>query len=150
MYVLRREQFFEKNIEDVFRFFQQPENLERITPADLKFTILTPKPIEMKEGALIDYTIKICGVPVRWRTKITGYNPPHSFSDSQLRGPYAVWEHSHRFESVNGGTLMTDEVHYRIPLGPLGRLAHFLFVRRQLNHIFDYRRRIIEEIMQKW
>lgn len=147
MYRLRREQLIKKDLKEVFSFFQKPENLESITPADLQFTILTPKPIEMKEGALIDYTIKICGIPMKWRTEITGYNPPYSFSDRQLKGPYAVWHHTHTFKEVAEGTLMIDEVDYEIPLGPIGRLAHFLFVKRQLKKIFDHRYDTIADIM---
>ena len=83
--------------DDVFNFFSMPENLVKITPKSLSFTILTPKPIDMEKGTLIDYTISLMGFPVHWRTLISDYNPPHSFIDQQIKGPYAFWHHTHTF-----------------------------------------------------
>ncbi len=100
----------------------------------------------MEEGALIDYRIRLFGVPMQWRTEIVELCPPSHFVDLQLRGPYARWHHSHHFESVPGGTLMTDRVEYRVPLGPLGALAHGIFVRRNLERIFGFRRTAAEEV----
>jgi hypothetical protein len=97
----------------------------------------------MKEGTLIDYTIRVLGLPVRWTTLITRYDPPHSFVDQQLRGPYSFWHHTHSFRPVDGGTEMKDSVLYLLPFGPLGRLAHVLAVRRQLRRIFDHRSLVI-------
>lgn len=150
VHVLRRTQTVARPLHTVFAFFARPENLERITPGDLGFTILTPGPIEMRSGALIDYTIRLFGVPMRWTTLITTYRPPHSFIDEQLRGPYAFWHHRHLFRESGQGTEITDEVHYALRGGVLAPVIHRLFVRRQLEKIFDHRARIIErEIMQE-
>jgi ligand-binding SRPBCC domain-containing protein len=130
----------------LFDFFASAENLERITPPRLRFRIVTPLPVEMRAGALIDYRLSLRGVPFRWRTEITEWNPPHSFTDVQLRGPYRTWIHHHSFEPAEGGTLMMDEVRYRIGLGLLGRLALPL-VHRQLAYIFRYRQTSIERLV---
>jgi ligand-binding SRPBCC domain-containing protein len=143
MYTLHRRQRILHPRSHVFGFFEAPENLARITPPSLGFRILTPLPITMKVGTVIDYTIRWLGVPVRWRTLITTYDPPFRFVDEQINGPYALWHHSHRFEETADGTEMTDEVRYCLPFGFLGDLGHTLIVRRQLEHIFDYRATVI-------
>jgi ligand-binding SRPBCC domain-containing protein len=145
IYAYRRKQFLPQSPQEVFPFFQSAENLARITPAWLGFRILTPLPIEMKVGTLIDYTIRIGGVPVRWRTLITSYDPPRLFVDEQLKGPYSLWHHTHAFRDVEGGTEMIDAVRYILPGGILGRIAHLLLVRRQIKAIFDYRGSAIEQ-----
>jgi hypothetical protein len=145
VYDLQREQDVARPVEEVFAFFERPENLARITPPSMGFEILTPPPITMQSGALLDYTVKVFGVRNRWTTLITDHDPPHSFTDVQLKGPYSFWHHTHRFESIEGGTRLVDEVRYILPLGFLGRVAHSLLVKRQLETIFDYRGRIIEE-----
>ncbi len=145
-YRLTQEQFIPKPLDDVWQFFSNAENLERLTPKFLNFKILTPCPIEMGKGAKIDYRIKLFGVPMNWRTEILAYEPKHMFIDNQMSGPYARWHHTHTFEAADGGTMMTDDVEYRVPLGPLGSIAHGLFVRRTLGQIFTYRRDAVTEI----
>jgi hypothetical protein len=102
----------------------------------------------MQKGSMIDYTICLYGIPMNWRTEITDYDPPHSFTDTQIKGPYRTWIHRHCFTAQNGGTLMTDEVRYEVPWGLLGRCARFLFVEREIKKIFDYRRSVIAEMFK--
>lgn len=125
---------------DVFAFYSDAANLEAITPRFLRFSILTPLPIAMREGTRIDYALAIHGVPVRWRTRIACWEPNVRFVDEQESGPYALWRHTHAFEADGAATIMHDHVEYRLPLGPLGTLAHALAVRRMLERIFDFRR----------
>ena len=140
---LEREQWVPGTLEDVFAFFSVAENLARITPAEMGFHILTPPPIEMREGTILEYRIRIAGLPVRWRSRITGWDPPHRFADVQERGPYAYWEHTHSFAAEGDGVRMTDVVLYRLPFGPLGKIVHALAVRRMLERIFDHRNETI-------
>ncbi len=133
-------------LDRVFDFFSRAENLEAITPPWLGFRILTPPPIRMREGAVIEYAIKLRGLPMRWVSRIEQWNPPHQFVDVQLRGPYRFWEHTHRFVAVEGGVEMTDTVRYGLPLGPLGSLFNFL-VKRDLRSIFDYRATHIQRLI---
>lgn len=132
--------------ERVFPFFADAANLGRITPPELGFRILTPPPIVMAEGAIIDYRIRLALVPLSWRTEITRWEPPGEFVDVQRRGPYAQWIHRHTFTDLPGGrTLMEDEVRYRLPFGPLGLVALPL-VRREIARIFAHRRRVVAEL----
>ncbi len=136
-------------LEKVFGFFKKPENLDSVTPQNLGFKILTPCPISMEKGTVIDYTIHLYGLPMTWQTVITDYNPPYSFTDSQVKGPYQTWIHTHQFAAQEGGTLMTDEVQYSVPFGPFGEIAHILFVKKQIKRIFDYRKKVIEEVFKR-
>ena len=128
--------------EQVFAFFADATNLERITPPELQFEIVTPEPIQIRQGSLIDYRLRLFGVPFRWQTQITVWRPPHEFVDVQLHGPYRLWEHTHRFRDHLTGTLIEDVVRYQLPLAPFGELAHPL-VRLRLNHIFQFRERAV-------
>lgn len=145
-YRLEREQWIDRPIEPVFEFFSQAENLGLITPPWMHFRMRTPGPIEMQEGTRIEYTIRLAGVPLAWRTRIGEWEPGKGFVDVQERGPYASWSHRHEFRPQAGGVWMLDRVDYRLPLGPLGRLAHVLFVRATLSAIFDYRYQRVREI----
>ncbi len=131
----------------VFAFFAAAENLERITPPELRFRITTPLPIAMREGALIEYRLRLGGVPFGWTTRIAAWVPPERFVDTQLRGPYALWEHTHTFTAVPGGTRIQDVVRYRLPFGVLGRVVHPL-VRAQLRRIFAYRESAVRAAFQ--
>ena len=141
-YLLTRRTWVRHPLNEVFPFFAAAENLERITPPELGFRIRTSLPIDMKPGALIDYTIKLYGVPMKWRTEITAWNPPHSFEDTQIRGPYEKWVHTHTFVEESGGTTIEDRVAYALPFGPLGRIAHPI-VARQVKRIFSYREEVL-------
>lgn len=130
----------------LFPFFADARNLARLTPPEMRFEILTPGAIAMREGALIDYRIRVWGVPLRWRTVISRWDPPNEFVDEQISGPYAEWVHRHRFTEQDANTtLMEDEVLFRLPFGPIGALAGPV-VRRQLTRIFAYRRAVIAEV----
>ena len=147
-YILEREQIVKRPRAEVFRFFADAANLEKITPPELNFHIITPQPIDVRKGALIDYRLKLRGIPLTWKTEITEWNPPHDFVDTALQSPYKQWIHLHTFEDgAPGETIMKDVVRYRLPLEPLGDIAHF-YVRKELRYIFDYRYQAIEEIFQ--
>jgi len=147
-YILEREQIIPLSQSKTFEFFCDAFNLERITPPFLKFRITTPEPVHMEEGALIDYELRLYGISFRWRTMIETWSPNRKFVDTQLCGPYDLWRHTHTFEEIAPNrTLMRDRVLYRIPFGPLGRLAHWLFVERSLGMIFDYRARATAELL---
>jgi ligand-binding SRPBCC domain-containing protein len=146
VYHFRREQRIAAPRDEVFSFFETPHNLEAITPAFLKFQTLTPPPIRMAAGTLIDYQLRLYGVPIRWRTRIDVFDPPHRFVDVQLRGPYRRWHHEHEFIADGEDTRMIDRVEYELRLGPIGSLANAMFVRRSLEQIFDYRRDGVEQM----
>jgi len=131
-------------LKEVFGFFSDAQNLEKITPKELRFRILTPLPIEMKPGALIDYSMRLNGVPMKWRTEITKFEPMVRFVDVQQRGPYKQWIHEHRFEESEGGTLMIDRVDYEVGMGFIGEIVHTLFVRRKVKQIFEHRAEFIK------
>jgi hypothetical protein len=133
-------------LDEVFGFFSDARNLEVLTPSWLSFKILPPVPITIATGTHIQYRLSWHGVPLRWTTEITLWNPPHEFQDIQLRGPYKLWRHGHGFRELDGGTEMLDRVEYALPLGPLGDIAHVLQVRRNVEQIFDYRKERIEQM----
>ena len=145
IYQLRRETFVPAPLPAVFEFFSAAQNLAAITPPWMHFRILTPEPIALRSGAQLNYTLRVRGLPVRWTTIIETWDPPREFSDFQARGPYKLWRHTHRFREADGGTWMEDVVRYALPFGPVGRLAHALFVRRDLESVFDYRAARIRE-----
>ena len=127
-------------IERAFDLYGDARNLEPMTPPWLHFEVTTPGRIEMGAGTLLEYRLRLHGVPIRWRTRIEIWEPPRRFVDVQLKGPYSLWEHTHLFEPAGeGATTIVDRVRYEIPLGPIGALADRLFVRRDLKRIFDYR-----------
>ena len=139
-------QWSSRPLEEVFDFFSRAENLEKITPPFLQFKILKVSTPDVDEGTLIDYRLKLHGVPVGWRTRIDEWNSPTSFVDTQLKGPYKKWHHTHTFERVAGGTLITDHVRYKLRFGPLGRLLREAWVKKDIEKIFAYRLDRLEEI----
>lgn len=143
LYTLSRQQWVNRPLDNVFPFFERPENLALITPPSLDFRLLTPSPVQMKQGRIIDYTIRVLGARVRWRSIISMYRPPHLFVDEQLIGPYSFWHHTHRFQDEGKGTRLLDKIRYALPtLLPdvLADLIHRWHVSPTLDQIFDYRR----------
>jgi ligand-binding SRPBCC domain-containing protein len=150
IHVLEREQVLDGTPDTVFPFFGDARNLEAITPPLLRFDVLTPGSIEMQVGTYIQYRLNLHGVPVGWHTTIQAWDPPHRFVDTQLRGPFALWHHTHAFEPRGAGqTLMRDTVRYAIGFGPLGEVAHRLLVRRDLETIFDFRRQELPRLLRE-
>lgn len=147
-YTLEREQVIERPRGETFAFFGDAFNLERITPPFLRFRILNEPPIEMGAGTLLEYRLALFGIRFYWKTLIERWSPEESFVDVQLKGPYALWRHTHTFEELSqASTLVRDRVEYQIPYGFFGRLAHTLFVRRVLGKIFDHRARVIARLL---
>lgn len=144
--ILKTQTVIKRPLKEVFSFFQNPENLEKITPPELSLRITSAKPVQMQKNAQIEYTLKVRGVPSAWTTLIDSYEPPYYFTDIQVKGPYRLWRHMHQFHETLEGTLMIDEVHYALPMGILGEIAHGLFVRKDLEKIFSYRRKRIQEL----
>jgi|TARA_B100000953_G_scaffold65793_1_gene52623 hypothetical protein len=149
IYELVKTQVIDSSIDNVFDFFAKPENLKTITPEKLSFNIITPTPITMDKGTVIDYTIRLFGIQVHWRALITRYDPPHEFIDEQIKGPYNFWYHTHKFKEVEGGVEISDRVNYSIPMGVFGQVLHFLWIKRDLEKIFSHRKRIIDNIFVK-
>ena len=148
-HILTRSLILDLPIREVFDFFADAGNLERITPPELNFKIITEQPFEIEKGSLIDYKLRMRGIPLTWRTLISVWNPPHEFVDEALKSPYKQWIHKHTFtELERNKTLIEDEVRYRLPFEPFGDLAH-CFVRGELDHIFDFRRKAVEKILMQ-
>ena len=146
LHTLSREQFLDRPPAEVFPFFADARNLEAITPPMLGFRVMGEGPIEMRAGALIQYRLRLRGLPLDWLTRIDEWEPGARFVDSQLAGPYRLWHHEHSFEEREGGTLMRDVVHYALPAWPLGELARPI-VRRDLEEIFDHRREAVAKAL---
>ncbi|MFN8587874.1 MAG: SRPBCC family protein [Candidatus Eisenbacteria bacterium] len=144
-FVLTTSQYVNRPLQDAFAFFADAANLQRITPAFLGFDIRTPLPIAMHDGTLIEYRIRLGGIPMKWLTRIERWRPGVEFVDTQLQGPYAKWVHLHTFRAEGAGTRMEDRVEYRLPLAPLSHLAHALFVRPMLERIFRHRFAVIAD-----
>jgi len=148
IHTLRRTQELDGTPQEVFPFFADAFNLEAITPPLLRFRVVTPGPIAMQAGTLIQYRLRLRGVPVTWKTLIQEWTPARRFVDTQLSGPYALWHHAHEFDPLPGErTLMTDTVRYAVGLGPLGTVAHRVLVRRDVEAIFDYRREALGPLL---
>jgi ligand-binding SRPBCC domain-containing protein len=144
--VLTREQWVPRPREEVFAFFAEAGNLERITPPLVRFRIDPPAPISMGKGTVISYRLGLHGIPFRWVSRIDEWDPPRTFVDLQVRGPYRYWRHRHDFEEKDGGTLLRDTVRYRLPLEPFSRLLVGGRIEKDLTEIFSYRRRAVEEL----
>jgi hypothetical protein len=141
VHLLERSQRVAVPVEQAFAFYGDDRNLEPLTPPWLHFQVTTPRPLTMGADTLLEYRLRLHGIPLRWRTRIETWEPPHRFVDFQEKGPYSLWEHTHLFEADgDGATVIHDRVRYALPLGPLGSIAHRLFVRKDLKRIFDYRR----------
>jgi ligand-binding SRPBCC domain-containing protein len=145
-HVLESRVWLAKPRPDVFAFFADPRHLERLTPPAMCLRLVTPD-VVMAAGAVLDFRLRWLVVPLTWRAYIREYDPPFRFVDVQVRGPYAKWEHRHRFLEDKGGTWVEDRVSYQLPLGPLGAAAHALLVRRQLRAAWEYRRRRLEALV---
>ena len=143
MFTIEAEVRLPAPIDEMWAFFSNARNLELLTPAFLRFSVLTPEPIEMKPGTLIDYRLRVRGVPIRWQSRISEWDPPYRFLDEQTRGPYRFWIHEHTFEPDGDETIARDFVRYD-HVG--GRIVNRLMVGRDVKAIFDYRRRMLDEI----
>jgi ligand-binding SRPBCC domain-containing protein len=144
---IERAQLVARPVADVFAFFARAHNLERITPPWLRFEVLSPEPVAMRAGTLIDYRLRLHGLPLRWTSRIDEWQPNRGFVDRQVRGPYRLWHHRHEFEPHADGTIVRDRVTYELPLGRLGELARAAFVERDLERIFDFRRDAVRRLL---
>jgi uncharacterized protein len=145
VYKIHKEMLVKAPIEKVFEFFTKPENLLKLTPPSMKMQILTPVPLQMSSGSIIDYALSPSCLPLRWTAFISEFSPPRRFVDTQLRGPYTYWHHTHSFQKKGKYTQIIDDVNYAMPLGYIGILTHTLFVERQLKNIFMYREKYLKE-----
>lgn len=147
-WTIHKESKINATLSQVFEFFSKAENLEKLTPEFLNFKILTPPPIKMKKGLEIDYEIRLYGFPIRWKTLIEEWNPPHLFIDTQLSGPYSLWHHTHKFTEENGYTIVQDDVVYRPKGFIFAGIINHLFVKKDIEKIFNYREKTINSIFK--
>lgn len=145
-HVLQAEQRIARPLAEVFAFYARVENLERITPPWLRFGLVSDPSAELHEGSLIEYRLRLHGLPLRWTSAIDLWQPGRAFVDRQVRGPYRLWHHRHEFAAIGRETVVRDYVKYALPLGALGELAHALVVRRDLERIFAFRRQAVAEL----
>ena len=145
-YVFRAEQFVPQPLDEVFKFFSKAENLELLTPKWLNFHILSVAPTPVQKGTLIRYSLRYRIFPISWTTEIIEWNPPHRFVDVQLKGPYKLWHHEHRFIAEGSGTRIADEVQYLLPFGIFGSIAHALKVKKDVETIFAYRTEAVKRL----
>ena len=141
-------QFINLPIEEVFHYFSNPSNLQKITPKYLNFKIKNQPPFKMNKGQLFEYQLVVRGIPINWTSLISSYDPPYSFIDEQIKGPYSSWHHTHTFKEENGGTAIIDEVKYTLPLGFIGKIINSIWVKKDLDAIFKYRQKIIERTLK--
>jgi hypothetical protein len=144
---LYREQLVPRPLDEVFGFFARAGNLERLTPPWLGFGLVTPEPVEMRAGTLIEYRLRLHRLPLRWISRIDRWEPGRAFEDVQVKGPYRLWHHRHEFRAAGGGTLVQDHICYALPLGWLGEGAHTAFVERDLARIFAFRYAAVKELL---
>lgn len=147
-YILEKETLINAPLKEVWQFFSDPHNLQKITPAYMKFQVINcPDVPEVYHGMLIEYRVRpLLNIPMKWITLIKEVQPLRSFKDTQLQGPYTLWEHLHTFKETEKGTLMKDQVKYALPFAILGQVAHTVFVRKQLHGIFTYREKVIKTV----
>jgi len=150
-YKLERTQIIAATLEKTWDFFSSPENLDKLTPANMRFDILTKRPLpRMYEGQILEYKVRpVLGIPLYWRTKITEVRPMKFFIDNQTNGPYNLWRHKHTFEEHRDGVKMKDHVTYSLPMGILGSLVHKFYVQKRLEEIFDYRYKVVDQIFNQ-
>jgi ligand-binding SRPBCC domain-containing protein len=148
MHTLTKETVVNRPLKEVFDFFSKAENLNEITPPDMQFQILTPLPINIQKGTLIDYKIKVNGIPFKWKTLISTWEPPYRFVDEQLKGPYNTWIHEHTFEERDGKTYMKDVVKFKSPGWILEPLINSLFIEKKVKGIFEYREKKLNEFFK--
>ena len=148
VHVFEKSQRVELPLEEAFAFYGDGANLEPLTPPWLHYEVIAPKPLTLRQGTLLEYRLKLHRVPIHWKTLIETWEPPLRFVDIQAKGPYSLWEHTHLFEADGpAATVIHDRVRYAIPFGPLGALAHRLFVRRDLERIFEFRSNAVAELL---
>jgi hypothetical protein len=148
-FIFRAEQLVPRPIAEVFDFFSKAENLEKLTPEWLHFCIESVEPAPIRRGTLIKYSLRWRIFPIRWTTEIVEWEPPLRFVDLQLKGPYKLWHHEHRFIAEAGGTRILDEVQYLLPFGIFGSIAHHLKVKNDVETIFAYRKQALERLFGK-